>query len=89
MTLSPFVKSSLIGMGIGAGAGMVPGIFSALVGSLLSFVQASVHTQNASSLVIYLGILIGGAAGAVVGALGADEAGSDMDAAPMAEQVKQ
>ena len=54
----------------------------------VSFIQASVHTQNASSLVIYLGILIGGGAGAIIGALGADGAESDMAGAPMAEEAK-
>jgi Na+/phosphate symporter len=68
---SPHTKSVLIGAAIGAGMGTIPGLFSATVGSLLTFLQAAVYTQNASSLVVYLGILIGGAAGAVVAALGA------------------
>ena len=31
--MNPTVKSSLIGMGIGAAIGMLPGIFSALIGA--------------------------------------------------------
>lgn len=63
------IKSSLIGMAIGAVVGMLPGIFSALIGGFVGFFQATIHTQNASSLVVYMGLLIGGAAGAIIGAM--------------------
>ena len=88
MTLNPLLKSTLIGMGIGAAIGTLPGIFSGLVGSLVVFVRADIGIQNTSSFLIYLGIIIGGAAGAVVGAVAADGAGSDVDGVPMAEEAK-
>jgi hypothetical protein len=66
------VKSSLTGMAIGAVIGMLPGIFSGVVGGFVDFLQASVHTNNASSLVVYLGLLIGGGAGAIVGAMASE-----------------
>jgi hypothetical protein len=70
--MNPTVKSSLTGMGIGAAIGMLPGIFSGVVGGFVDFFQASVHTNNASSLVVYLGLLIGGGAGSIVGAMASE-----------------
>jgi hypothetical protein len=70
--MNPTVKSSLLGMGIGAGIGILPGIFSALVGSFVGFFRADVGIQDTSSLVIYLGLIIGGAAGSIVGAMASE-----------------
>lgn len=74
--MNPVRKSSLIGMGIGAGLGALPGAFSAVVGHFVTFVRADVGIQNASSLLIYLGLIVGGSAGAIVGALAARHAES-------------
>jgi hypothetical protein len=91
MTLSPRVKKSLLGMGIGAGIGMVPGLFSALVTlinlSFLNFLRADVGIMNASALLVYLGLLIGGAAGAIIATVGTG-AGTGVDVVPMAEEVR-
>ena len=72
--MNPVRKSSLIGMGIGAALGALPGLFSALVGNFLTIVRADVGIQNASSLLIYLGLIVGGSAGAVVAALASQHA---------------
>jgi hypothetical protein len=73
--MNPTVKSSLIGMAIGAGIGILPGLVSALLGSVVGFFRADVGIQDSSSLVIYLGLLIGGAAGSIVGAMASDAQG--------------
>lgn len=67
--MSPIVKSSLRGMAIGAVIGMIPGLFSSVVGNFVNLLQAAIYASNASSVVVYMGLLIGGAAGAVVGAM--------------------
>lgn len=64
--MSSIIRGAIIGMIIGALIGVLPGIFSAVVGG---FFRADIGIQNASSVVIYLGLLIGGAAGAIVGAM--------------------
>jgi len=67
--MNPVVKGALIGMGIGAAVGTLPGFLSFLLGMFAFSLSARLHTQDASSLVVYLGLLIGGAAGAIVGAM--------------------
>jgi TctA family transporter len=82
--MNPTLKSSLIGTVIGAVIGLLPGLFSAIVGNFVTFLRADVGIQNASSLVIYLGIVIGGAAGAVVAALSVSEEDAEADIEPVA-----
>jgi len=67
--MNPIVKRAVIGMTIGALLGVLPGLFSAVVGNFVSAVQATIHTSNASSLLVYIGLMIGGGAGAIVAAL--------------------
>jgi hypothetical protein len=62
-------KGALTGMGIGAAIGYVPGVVAWLCGPAC-FLGASVG-HDASSLVRWLGLLIGGAAGSIVGAMAA------------------
>lgn len=84
--MNPTVKSSLIGTIIGAAVGTLPGLFSAIVGSFVTFVRADIGIMNASSLLIYLGILIGGGAGAIVATLAAGEEIEEADAVPVAHK---
>lgn len=62
-------KGALIGMGIGASIGYLPGVIAWLCGPAC-FLGASVG-HDASSLLRWLGLLIGGAAGSIVGAMAA------------------
>ncbi len=84
--MNPTVKSSLLGTLIGAGIGTLPGIFSAVVGSFVTFVRADIGIMNASSVLIYFGILIGGGSGAIVAALTATEEVEEADAVPVARK---
>ncbi|OAI51169.1 hypothetical protein AYO44_17255 [Planctomycetaceae bacterium SCGC AG-212-F19] len=80
--MNPIVKPSLIGMGMGAALGILPGLFSAIVGNFVPFVRADIGISNTSSVLIYFGILIGGAAGSIVGALAATEETADAESVP-------
>jgi hypothetical protein len=84
--MNPIVKPSLIGAAVGAAIGSLPGLFSAIVGTFVTFVRADIGISNASSVVIYLGLLIGGGAGAVVGALSASEELAEADVEPVAHK---
>lgn len=84
--MNPIIKSSLLGTLIGAAVGTLPGVFSAVVGNFVTFVRADVGIMNASSLLIYLGILIGGGAGAIVATLAAGEEVEEADAVPVAHK---
>lgn len=64
--MNSIIRGAIIGMVIGAIIGILPGIFSAVVGG---FFRADVGIQNASSVIIYLGLLIGGGSGAIIGAM--------------------
>jgi hypothetical protein len=81
--VNPIVKASLIGMGMGAALGIVPGLFSAIVGHFVPLLRADIGISNTSSVLIYLGILIGGAAGSIVGALAATEEAEEADVEPV------
>jgi Na+/phosphate symporter len=84
--MNPIVKPSLMGAGIGAALGILPGLFSAVVGTFVTFLRADIGISNASSVLIYLGILIGGGAGAVVGALAASEETAEADVEPVQQK---
>ncbi len=64
--MNSFIKRAIIGMVMGAIIGTLPGVFSAVVGG---FVRADIGIQNASSVIVYLGLLIGGGSGAIIGAM--------------------
>jgi gas vesicle protein len=84
--MNPTIKSSMLGTLIGAAIGALPGLFSAIVGNFVTFLRADIGIMNASSLLIYLGILIGGGAGAIVVALTAGDEAEEADAVPVAHK---
>jgi len=64
--VNSFIQRAIIGMVIGAILGFLPGVIAGLFGS--GYLGANVG-HDASSLIRWLGLLIGGSSGAIVGAM--------------------
>ena len=64
--MNSIIRGAIIGMAIGAIVGILPGVIAGFFGS--GYLGANVG-HDASSLVRWLGLLIGGGTGAIVGAM--------------------
>lgn len=64
--MNSIIKGAIIGMAIGAIIGILPGVIAGFFGS--GYLGANVG-HDASSLVRWLGLLIGGGSGAIIGAM--------------------
>jgi hypothetical protein len=81
--MNSFIKRALIGMAIGAILGFLPGVIAGLFGS--GYLGANVG-HDASSLVRWLGLVIGGSSGAIIGAMHATAMiEEEADVVPMAQ----
>ncbi|MBL8798817.1 MAG: hypothetical protein JNM56_33295 [Planctomycetia bacterium] len=64
--MNSIIKGAIIGMLIGAVIGFLPGVIAGFFGS--GYLGATVG-HDASSLIRWLGLLIGGGSGAIIGAM--------------------